>query len=67
MDFQQKGKEVYIDVKQWLEIRRRVLREGVEVTENSLKDNAKVILTEKGISPQIILGDLPLQLHSSAS
>ena len=29
MDFQQKGKEVYINMEQWLEIRRRVLREGV--------------------------------------
>ncbi len=28
-----------------------------EVTENSLKDNAKIILTEKGINPVIILGD----------
>ncbi len=32
----------------------------LEVTENALKDNAKVIITERGISPQIILGDLPL-------
>ena len=28
-DFQQKGKEVYIEMEQWLEIRRRVLRQGV--------------------------------------
>ena len=33
---------------------------GLEVTENSLKDNAKIIVTEKGISPQLILGDLPV-------
>ncbi|MGK0208976.1 MAG: regulator of protease activity HflC (stomatin/prohibitin superfamily), partial [Patescibacteria group bacterium] len=33
----------------------------LEVTENSLKDNAKIILTEKGISPQLIIGDLPLR------
>ena len=32
----------------------------LEVTENSLKDNAKVIVTEHGISPQLILGDLPV-------
>jgi regulator of protease activity HflC (stomatin/prohibitin superfamily) len=31
-----------------------------EVTETSLKDNAKIIVTEKGISPQLILGDLPV-------
>ena len=31
----------------------------LEVTEAALKDNAKVVLTEKGISPQIILGDIP--------
>ena len=29
MDFQQKGKEVYTDMEQWIEIRQRVLREGV--------------------------------------
>lgn len=32
----------------------------LEVTQSSLKDNAKIILTEKGISPQLILGDLPI-------
>ena len=32
----------------------------LEVTENSLKNNAKVVITDKGISPQIILGDLPM-------
>lgn len=32
----------------------------LEITENSLKNNSKVILTEKGISPQIILGDIPI-------
>ena len=31
----------------------------LEVTETSLKDNAKVILTEKGVNPQIIIGDIP--------
>ncbi len=29
----------------------------LEVTENSLKNNAKIILTEKGISPTLILND----------
>ncbi|MCK4997257.1 SPFH/Band 7/PHB domain protein [Candidatus Pacearchaeota archaeon] len=32
----------------------------LEVTENSLKHNSKIILTEKGISPQLLIGELPL-------
>lgn len=32
----------------------------LEVTEESLKNNAKVILTKEGISPSLILGDLPV-------
>ncbi|MFC1766748.1 SPFH domain-containing protein [Planctomycetota bacterium] len=32
----------------------------LEVTENALKNNAKIIVTDKGISPQLILGDLPV-------
>jgi regulator of protease activity HflC (stomatin/prohibitin superfamily) len=32
----------------------------LEVTENSLKNNTKIILTDMGISPQIILGELPI-------
>lgn len=35
------------------------LLKKLEVTENALKENSKVVLTEKGISPQIILGDIP--------
>lgn len=31
----------------------------LEVTENSLKDNSKVILTKEGINPQLILGNIP--------
>lgn len=31
-----------------------------EVAENSLKNNAKIIITDKGINPQIILGNLPV-------
>ena len=33
----------------------------LEVTENSLKDNSKIILTEKGISPTLLLGDIPVK------
>jgi regulator of protease activity HflC (stomatin/prohibitin superfamily) len=31
----------------------------LEVTENSLKNNAKIIVTDKGISPTLILNDAP--------
>ena len=37
----------------------------LEVTENSLKNNAKVIVTEHGISPHIILGDLPVTTETN--
>lgn len=33
----------------------------LEVTESSLRDNAKIVVTERGISPQLILGDLPVR------
>lgn len=32
----------------------------LEITENSLKDNSKIIVTEKGISPTLLIGELPL-------
>ena len=32
----------------------------LEVTESSLKNNSKIILTEGGISPTILIGELPL-------
>ena len=32
----------------------------LEMTETSLRDNSKVILTEKGIQPTLLLGDLPI-------
>lgn len=32
----------------------------LEVTEASMKNNAKIIVTDKGISPQLILGDIPI-------
>lgn len=37
------------------------LLKKLEVTENSLKNNSKVILTEKGITPQLIIGDIPIK------
>lgn len=36
------------------------LLKKLEVTEKSLASNAKIILTDKGISPQIILGEIPI-------
>jgi len=36
----------------------------LEMTENSLRDNAKVVLTEHGISPILLLGDLPVVTKS---
>ncbi len=32
----------------------------LQVTETSLKNNSKVILTEKGINPTLLIGDIPL-------
>ncbi len=34
----------------------------MEMTENSLKDNAKIVVTEKGISPTLLLGSLPVSI-----
>ena len=36
-----------------------------EMTENSLRDNSKIILTEKGISPTLLIGELPLPSNKS--
>jgi regulator of protease activity HflC (stomatin/prohibitin superfamily) len=32
----------------------------LEMTENSLKDNAKIVVTEHGISPTLLLGSIPV-------
>jgi len=37
------------------------LDKKLEVTRDSLQNNAKVILTDKGITPQLIIGDLPIK------
>ena len=34
----------------------------MEMTEAALKDNAKVVITKEGISPTLLLGDLPVTL-----
>lgn len=35
----------------------------IEMTEASLKDNAKIIITEQGISPTLLLGSLPVSVR----
>lgn len=37
-----------------------VLLKQLQVTESSLKDNAKIVFAEKGIKPQLILGEIPI-------
>lgn len=39
------------------------LLKQIEMVENSLKDNAKVILTDKGITPTLFLGDMPTKIN----
>lgn len=41
------------------------LLKQLEVTQNALEDNAKIILTDKGISPQLFLGELPVSIKSN--
>src|SRR5512143_2872358 len=36
----------------------------LEMVENSLRDNTKIIITEHGISPTLLLGDLPVSVSS---
>ena len=37
----------------------------LEMIENSLRENAKIVITEHGISPTLLLGSLPVTLSSS--
>ncbi len=39
----------------------QVLRQ-LEVTESALRDNAKIVITEQGISPTLLLGSLPVEM-----
>lgn len=36
------------------------LLKQLEVTQNALQDNAKIVLTDKGITPNLFLGELPI-------
>ncbi len=38
----------------------------MEMTENSLRDNTKVVITQEGISPTLLLGDLPISAKSGS-
>ncbi len=33
----------------------------LEVTQNSLENNSKIILSEKGINPTLLIGELPIK------
>lgn len=37
----------------------------LEMIENSLRENAKIVITEHGISPTLLLGNLPVNLSTS--
>jgi len=39
----------------------------IEMIETSLRDNAKIIITEHGISPTLLLGSLPISVSSEKS
>ena len=41
------------------------LLKQLEVTQHALQDNAKIVLTDKGISPNLFLGELPVSLKTS--
>jgi hypothetical protein len=34
----------------------------LEMIENSLRDNTKIVITEHGISPTLLLGSLPVEI-----
>jgi regulator of protease activity HflC (stomatin/prohibitin superfamily) len=38
----------------------------MEMTENALKDNAKIVITEKGINPTLLLGNLPVAVSKDS-
>ena len=36
----------------------------LEMVENSLRENAKIVITEHGISPTLLLGSLPVNVST---
>jgi regulator of protease activity HflC (stomatin/prohibitin superfamily) len=43
-----------------------VLRQ-LEMTETALRDNAKIVITERGISPTLLLGSLPVSVSPASA
>jgi len=39
----------------------------MEMTEVALRDNAKIVITQEGISPTLLLGSLPVTVESTSS
>jgi hypothetical protein len=39
----------------------------LEMTESALRDNAKVVITEHGVSPNLLLGSLPVTVSSDVA
>jgi len=39
----------------------------MEMTETALRDNAKIVITEEGISPTLLLGSLPISVSTNPS
>jgi regulator of protease activity HflC (stomatin/prohibitin superfamily) len=39
----------------------------MEMTESAMRENAKIVITERGISPTLLLGELPVAVRPSAS
>ncbi len=46
---------------QYFQGNAQVLKQ-MEMTENALRDNAKIVITEEGISPTLLLGSLPVSV-----
>ncbi len=46
---------------QYFQGNAQILRQ-LETTETALRDNAKIVITQEGISPQLLLGSLPVTL-----
>jgi regulator of protease activity HflC (stomatin/prohibitin superfamily) len=38
----------------------------LETTENALRDNAKIVITEHGVSPTLLMGSLPVKVSSES-
>jgi hypothetical protein len=39
----------------------------LEMVENALRDNAKIVITEHGISPTLLLGSLPMTVAAEGN